>query len=493
MAVLNPLDADGPLEIALDEPPAVVAPPPSSEVGRRYRRIAFFLALTDVSCVVTALLLAWVVRFGLEPVSTAYMAALVVGAALWMPVFQVYGLYAVRHLSASEEFRRVLSATSIGALLIVLTSYWSESDLSRQWVAITWAFALVLELFARRTWRYRVWRMRTDGRLSLKTLIVGTNDEAGRLTGALESPKLGFQPVGYVATSQDGHRADGARANGIPVAGKIDDLAELIESCSADCLFVASTAVSPADTLQVVQASRQTGVEVRVSANLPQILASRLSVQPVGHEVMAISLKPVRLTGMQAAVKRAFDLTTASLGLVVLAPVLGMVALAVRLTSKGPALFCQERVTRGGRAFTVYKFRTMQVDGDKLLDDTVDKSSPFFKVEDDPRLTKVGNFLRKTSLDELPQLINVVKGEMSLVGPRPLPVDQVAANLEMLGPRHEVPAGVTGWWQVNGRSSVSPDEALRLDLFYIENWSLSLDLYILLKTVSVILARRGAH
>jgi lipopolysaccharide/colanic/teichoic acid biosynthesis glycosyltransferase len=151
-------------------------------------------------------------------------------------------------------------------------------------------------------------------------------------------------------------------------------------------------------------------------------------------------------------------------------------------------------VTKGGAAFTVYKFRTMLQNGDSLLGDRLaDVSSPFFKVEDDPRLTKVGRILRKLSLDELPQLLNVIKGEMSLVGPRPLPVDQVAANLELLGPRHEVPTGVTGWWQVNGRSDLSPEEALRLDLFYIENWSLSLDLYILLKTIGVIFARRGAY
>jgi lipopolysaccharide/colanic/teichoic acid biosynthesis glycosyltransferase len=143
----------------------------------------------------------------------------------------------------------------------------------------------------------------------------------------------------------------------------------------------------------------------------------------------------------------------------------------------------------------MYKFRTMRDDADRLLEELeVDPSAPFFKLgAEDPRLTRVGRFLRKYSLDELPQLLNVLKGEMSLVGPRPLPAEQVAANLELLGPRHEVSAGVTGWWQVQGRSEVDDaDEAVRMDLFYIENWSLALDLFVLLKTFGAVLAKRGA-
>jgi exopolysaccharide biosynthesis polyprenyl glycosylphosphotransferase len=460
-----------------------------SSVARRYRRIAAALAVTDVACVLAALLLARVLRFDLAPLSPEYVIAILVGVALWVPVFHAYGLYAVRHLSASEEFRRTIGATSIGALLVVLTSYWSHSELSRQWVALTWAFAVIFELVARRLWRFHVWRLRSDGRLALRTLIVGSNDEAGQLSTALATPRLGFDALGYVSTG-----SSGPSPNGLRILGGVDDLVQLIQRNSVDCVFVASSAVGPADTLKVVQASRQTGAEVRVSANLPQILASRLSVQPVGPDVMAISLKPVRLSGTQSLVKRAFDLAVATIVGIVSLPLLVGIAIAIKLTSRGPVLFRQQRVTKGGVAFTVYKFRTMLQNGDSLLGDRLaDVSSPFFKVEDDPRLTKVGKVLRKLSLDELPQLLNVIKGDMSLVGPRPLPVDQVAANLELLGPRHEVPAGVTGWWQVNGRSDLSPEEALRLDLFYIENWSLSLDLYILLKTVGVIVARRGAY
>ena len=481
--------AERDVEIRLD--PQLDAPrvARSGGVGRLYGRIAGGLAATDVLCLISALLVAWTVRFGFIPLTSGYMVALGLGAALWIPVYHAYGLYGIRHLSAAEEFRRVISAASTGALLVVLVSYWSKSELSREWVALTWAFAVVLELTSRRLWRSRVYQLRTEGRLSVRTLIVGTNEEAGRLAVALRVPRLGFEPIGFVATTES-HSSP----SGHPVLGQLAGLPELVEEHGAECVFVASTAVTSKDALQIMQVSRRTGTEVRVSANLPQILASRLSVQPVGPEVMAISLKPVRLSGTQTVVKRAFDFAVSSIGLLMFLPVLSAIGLAIRLTSEGPVLFRQERITKGGRAFTVYKFRTMLVDGDRVLRERgIDTSSPFFKIEDDPRLTGVGRILRKLSLDELPQLLNVIKGDMSLVGPRPLPTDQVAANLELLGPRHEVPTGVTGWWQVNGRSSVAPEEALRLDLFYIENWSLSLDLYILLKTVGVLMATRGAY
>jgi lipopolysaccharide/colanic/teichoic acid biosynthesis glycosyltransferase len=146
-------------------------------------------------------------------------------------------------------------------------------------------------------------------------------------------------------------------------------------------------------------------------------------------------------------------------------------------------------VTKDGRVFRMHKFRTMRTDPDVSLDTT----TPFFKLQSDPRLTRVGKFLRRFSLDELPQLWNVITGEMSLVGPRPLPADQVAANLDLMRPRQAVPAGVTGWWQINGRSLVTPEEALRLDLFYIENWSPTLDLYVLLKTFGAVVGRDGAY
>jgi exopolysaccharide biosynthesis polyprenyl glycosylphosphotransferase len=482
-------------EILLDDHPEAApaapeaVPTAANHALKRYSHIGFGLAATDLVCVFAALVAARLVSFGVTSLPPVYAVAPLLAALLWAPVFYGFGLYSIQHLSPSEEFRRIIGACSLGVLLVVLLSYWSKTDLSRSFVAAAWVLTLGFELVARRIWRLVIGKMRARGRLTLRTLIIGTNDEAHRLADILKRRGIGFGPIGYVGTL-----GVQESPNALPLVGNFTGLVDLIREHSAECLFVASSAVRSEDMIRVVQASRQTGVEVRVSANLPEILSTRLSVQTVANDLMAITLRPVRLTRTQAVLKRGFDLVLASVGLVATSPVMLLSALAVRLTSRGPVLFRQQRITKGGRAFTVYKFRTMadRADG-RLSDDAPDKATAFFKIEDDPRLTKVGRFLRKASIDELPQLINVIKGDMSLVGPRPLPIEQVEANPELLTPRHEVLAGATGWWQVSGRSNLSAEEAVRLDLFYIENWSLSLDLFIVLKTVGVLLARRGAY
>jgi lipopolysaccharide/colanic/teichoic acid biosynthesis glycosyltransferase len=193
------------------------------------------------------------------------------------------------------------------------------------------------------------------------------------------------------------------------------------------------------------------------------------------------------------SVKRAIDLAIGMVALALSLPLWAVIAAAIRLDSRGPILFRQERITRGNATFTMYKFRTM-FDGDQPAcpDDSFDRKVPFFKCREDPQVTTVGRFLRSTSLDELPQLWNVVKGDMSLVGPRPLWLAQLEGR-ESYRTRHEMKTGLTGWWQINGRSDLDRQTALELDLFYIEHWSLRFDLYILLRTIGAVLSRRGAY
>ena len=417
---------------------------------RRYRAIAVGLAATDAACIVAALMISYQVRYSMRPMPMRELAIVAIAPFLWVAVFRAFNLYLPQHLSPSDEFRGIIGASSLGIVLLVVASYWSKAAFPRVWLGLAWLLALLLELGTRRGWE------------------------------ALADPASGFTPIGYVGSP--------GPANGLAVVGDIADLRQLVREHDADCFFVASTAVSAEDMLGVTQLARQEHTEVRVSANLSQTLTSRLTLQKVGGAI-ALSIRPVRLTRTQVAIKRAFDLAMASTALAVSLPLGAAVAVAIRLSSRGPVFFRQDRVTTGGRIFQMYKFRTMKVD----VDSPADTSAPFFKLQSDPRLTRVGAVLRRLSLDELPQLVNVLRGEMSLVGPRPLPADQVAATLELLGPRHEVPAGMTGWWQVNGRSGVTPEEAIHLDQFYIENWSLSLDLYIVLKTFGAVLGQRGAH
>jgi lipopolysaccharide/colanic/teichoic acid biosynthesis glycosyltransferase len=423
---------------------------------RRYRAIAMGLAVTDAACIVAALLISYQVRYSMRPMPMRELAIVAIAPLLWVAVFRAFNLYLPQHLSPSDEFRGIIGASSLGIVLLVVASYWSKAAFPRAWLGLAWLLALLLELGTRRGWEAYRLRLKRDGRLSLRTLIVGTTGEAGRLAQALAAPASGFTPIGYVGSP--------GPANGLAVV------------------------VSAEDMLGVTQVARQEHTEVRVSANLSQTLTSRLTLQKVGGAI-ALSIRPVHLTRTQVAIKRAFDLVMASAALAVSLPLWAATAVAIRLSSRGPVFFRQDRVTTGGRIFQMYKFRTMKVD----VDSPADTSAPFFKLQSDPRLTRLGTVLRRLSLDELPQLLNVLRGEMSLVGPRPLPADQVAANLELLGPRHEVPAGMTGWWQVNGRSGLTPREAIHLDQFYIENWSMSLDLYIVLKTFGAVLGQRGAH
>lgn len=453
---------------------------------RGYRMVALGEAATDAICLL--LTFAILLRAGVDYVPNGVgLPAVILAPLAWVGVFHAFGLYRIVHLPAADEFRRILGATSVGVGILLLAEEWWSLPLSRSGLLLTWFVALFLELLARRLWRWMLRRSKRRGTLALRTLVVGTNDEATRITRAIGAPVRGFMPVAYVATDD----AQAAKLH-LPIV-VFADLERAVADLSAECLFVASSAASSQQVATVARLCRRSGLELRVSANVPDVLASRLSVQPV-EDVIVLSLKPARLTRAQAALKRAFDLVVATSALVLSLPLLAVIAIAIRVSSRGPVLFTQPRVTKGERVFTIYKFRTMVIDPDRALKGKlIDLTRPFFKLKDDPRLTPVGRFVRTWSLDEMPQLWNVIRGDMSLVGPRPLFLDQVRSDPEGMSGRHEVPAGITGWWQINGRSDVDYERALQLDLFYIENWSIGLDLYILLKTVGAIVARRGAR
>jgi exopolysaccharide biosynthesis polyprenyl glycosylphosphotransferase len=471
------------LELIRSRDGSVDGPARAGDALRRYRTIAIGLAVTDAACILAALMTSYQVRYSMRPMPLAELAIVVTAPLLWVGVFRAFDLYAPQHLAPPEQFRRVIGATSLGIVLVVMASYWSKSSFPRSWIGLGWLLALLFELLTRGSWDWYQGRLKRAGRLAFRTLIVGTTAEATRLAEILKAPASGFTPLGYVRAS-----VQAVPANSLPLVGDIEELRRLVREHAADCLFVASSSVSDRDMAWIGQVARQEGGEVRVSANLTQTLTSRLTLQKVGGAI-ALSFRPVRLTGSQLAMKRAFDLVVASVALLVSFPLWAGIAVCIRLTSRGPVLFHQERVSKGGHVFRMHKFRTMRTG----VASPVETTAPFFKLESDPRLTRVGRFIRRLSLDELPQFWNVLRGEMSVVGPRPLPADQVAANFELLSPRHEVPAGVTGWWQINGRSKVTPEEALQLDLFYIENWSLALDLYILFRTFGAVVGQKGAY
>lgn len=476
-------------EVATSPAAGVLVVGRSGSVREAYRRMYRWVALSDTLAVAAALLVAHWVRFGFGSPQRDFLLLFLGLPVVVLGVFSSFHLYEAYRYTPAEEFRRLLLAVTMGVGGLMIVSFWSKADLSRAWVAMSWAFALTFTLLARRLWHLWIGRRRADGRLAFPTLIVGTNDEAIRLADAMDRPGFGFRPVGMVATAHAGAPA------GTAVVGEISEIRELIRRTGAECVFVAATAVTAEDLKPIAKAVRVEGVEVRITATLPEVLSSRLTVQPLGG-ITALSLRPARLSGTQVVAKFTFDILVSGLVLIVLSPLLACVAFAIRVTSPGPVLYRQRRVGLRGRPFTMLKFRTMRQGADReveVLRESRGVTDVMFKLKDDPRVTPVGGWLRRFSLDELPQLFNVVRGDMSLVGPRPPLPEEVTRYEDWHFDRLEVPPGITGLWQVSGRSDLPFDDCVRLDLFYIENWSLAYDLYILAKTVPVLLSKRGAY
>jgi exopolysaccharide biosynthesis polyprenyl glycosylphosphotransferase len=461
-----------------------------SDISRQYRSHYVLMGLTDSLAVFSAMLLAYQLRFD-ELLPTLDFWLLLLTVPLVTPVvYLTMRLYRVHQYSTAEEVRRIIVAISLIISATVMVSFWSKASFSRMWMLLSWALGLVLALSVRRLWHWRIRRMRLKGKLTFRTLIVGANLEAERLAATMTTKELGFQPVGFVAGSTDALYLDDQR-----VVGPVGRIRELIRETRADCLFVASSAVTPEDVVQIMKARRLENVEVRFTANLPTVLSSRLAPQTIGG-VMTLSVNVLQLTRFQAAAKRFCDILISGFGLLLLLPLFAAVAVAIKATSPGRVVFRQERIGLRGRPFTLLKFRTMVAGADLLLNDLRARNEadgPLFKLRQDPRVTKVGAILRRYSIDELPQLWNVLKGEMSLVGPRPPLADEVALYEEWQHDRLEVRPGITGLWQVSGRSELSFEDYVRLDLFYVENWSIAYDLFILSKTVPLLVSARGAY
>ena len=473
------------LRVLGDDLPTVTWPSARSA----YRRLYRWVALGDVIAIELALLVAYWIRFGVRA-PTEDFGLLLAGAPVF--VLAAYGfahLYEAFRFAPAEEFRRIVFAVSAAIGVIMLDSFWLQANLSRAWVGTSWVLALLFALLVRRSWHMRFGQLRGQGKLAFPTVIVGENEEARRLLQIMSSPSFGFHPIGVVATADVGIEL------GLPVLGSIGQLREVLEASGAECVFVAASAVDNADMKSIARAVHLADVEVRITATLPDVLASRLTVQPLGG-LTALSLKPVRLSGAQVVAKFTFDILLSGLLLIVLSPALIAIAIAVKATSSGPVLYRQVRIGLRGRPFTMLKFRTMRSGSDRDVETLRTEHrvhDVMFKIKDDPRVTSLGRLLRRFSLDELPQLLNVTKGDMSLVGPRPALPEEVAKYEDWHMDRLEVPPGITGLWQISGRADLSFDECVQLDLFYIENWSLTYELFILGKTIPVMVSQRGAY
>jgi len=326
-----------------------------------------------------------------------------------------------------------------------------------------------------------------------RIVIVGAGEVGRRVMRTVVArPDLGYEIVGYVDDNPD--KGEG-KIGRFPGFGSVDNLSKLIEGEEVDEVIITLPWNYHRRILSVLRACARREVKARLVPDIFQMSLSRVEVGDLGG-LPLIEIQEIAFSQIELAIKRIIDLSAAIVGLMVGWPILVFIAIAIKLDSRGPVLFRQLRVGQHGHHFWIYKFRTMRVGAENELDTLRDRNEAdgaIFKMRDDPRITRTGFILRQTSLDELPQLINVLKGDMSMVGPRPPIPEEVAQYLPWHKRRLSVPPGITGLWQVSGRSELTFDEMVLLDLYYIEHWSPWMDISILLRTVPKVLARDGAY
>jgi exopolysaccharide biosynthesis polyprenyl glycosylphosphotransferase len=320
-----------------------------------------------------------------------------------------------------------------------------------------------------------------------RALLVGSGKRIDGVARALAArARARVLLVGYISLTQ---RAE----NGLRSLGNLADLPDVLDREGVEEVFIADHDFPQDETLELVDQCQRRGVDVHIAPSAMELLFDRAEYVP--GPVPLFTLRPLMFEGIDYALKRTVDLVLSVVGLILISPVLLVIAIAVKLSSRGPVIYRSIRPGLGGKPFCCFKFRTMREHADQIqadLESLNEKSGALFKIRDDPRLTAIGKFLRRYSLDELPQLFNVVRAEMSLVGPRPLPVRDFERLDDWHRKRYLVLPGITGLWQVSGRSELDFDDLVRLDFLYLERWSILLDLSILLRTIPAVLSRRGA-
>jgi len=458
---------------------------------RWQRRYSMFLLTADVFAAVGGLLLA--VLIDLDKT---------VGPAWWMtfvwPALVVLANGTTRSYeprfwgAGNEEFRRVFDAgvrlLAVGGLI---TLAWHLHGL-RTFIILGIPLTVALGLGGRYGLRQLLLALRRRNVAQHRVILVGRERSVAEFTARVRSePACGLRIVGACVDN-----ARGTTVGDVPVVGDSTTIQDAVDATGADTVAVTSfNELSQEDVRKLSWELEHTRATLMVAPRLTDVSGPRLTVRPVAGVPM-LNIEPPEFRGARRVIKGAFDRVAAAILVFLLLPALITIALAIRLTSRGPALFRQERIGRHGRNFTMFKFRTMVVDAEERLNELValnEGSGLLFKIRRDPRVTSVGRWLRRLSLDELPQLFNVLTGDMSLVGPRPPLASEVSGYEDEVYRRLLVKPGLTGLWQVSGRSDIAWAEAVRLDLFYVENWSLTLDLAILWRTLNAVVRARGAY
>lgn len=472
---------------------------------KRQRRIFILAALgSDILMLALSFAIAYVIRFYSElpifddvvPVPSVQLAIMGVLLPTWIIVFALFNLYNIHYLlGGTDEYARVFNATAVVfALVIIATFFFPVVRISRGWLTIAAVTAFLLITLQRFILRRIVYRLRRHGFLTTRTLIIGTNEEARAIAHQFQTmPTAGAELIGFA----DNVLPVGSRVDGkLHVISTLDSLPTVVEANRVEEIVVSTSSLERQDLIRVFQMFGQSpDVELRLSSGLFEIFTTGVHVKEIGS-VPLVSIKKFRLNGLEMAIKTVMDYLLTIALLLVLAPVMLAIAILIKFDSPGPIFHRRRVLGRGDRPFDAYKFRTMYVNGQEILAQHPELEQELAanqKLRNDPRVTPLGRHLRRYSLDELPQLFNVLKGQMSLVGPRMISPEEAQKYGRWRMNLLTVKPGITGLWQVSGRSDVSYEERIRFDMYYIRNYTIWLDLQILINTIPVVIRGRGAY
>ena len=471
--------------------------PANSDWRRRYAR---YLTITDAITIVWVVFgtqIAWLgldadidTRTNLRLGDFSYWVFSSLLVILWLGALTLNDTRNYRVIgTGSAEYKRIFDASFALFGGIAILAFLLRIDVARGFLLLSLPLGVLL-LFAER-WLWRQWlaAQRASGKYSARVLLVGSPDSIAQVANELKrTPTAGYFVVG--ACGPTGVIGDMIPGTNIPIMGSVSAIERAITETCADTVVITSTDDLPPNKVKEISWGLEAGRQHLVLApNIVDIAGPRIHTRPVAG-LPLIHVETPRFSRGERALKRTFDIIAAGVALVVFSLVLVGVALAVKLTSQGPVLYKHERIGLHGKPFRMLKFRSMRVGADvelaRLLDEQGTSTQPLFKVMNDPRITPIGRFIRKYSLDEFPQLFNVLGGTMSIVGPRPQIAAEVALYSDAARRRLLARPGITGLWQVSGRSSLDWDQTVRLDLYYVENWSLIGDVTILLRTIRAV-------
>jgi exopolysaccharide biosynthesis polyprenyl glycosylphosphotransferase len=476
----------------------------------KLRAVRIVLVITDILTVGAAFWLAYNIRFGnatvrlFDPFGTQdnpfYSLSVYALIPLWILLFAVFRMYDPAILFGGlQEYMSAFNACTLGIMLVVLASFLDPNlVIARAWLLLAWLLTVILICVLRFTIRRIIYTLRVNGHFMTPTYIVGANSEGVAIAEQLMGvPMSGINIIGFV---DDTRRIGEEVLPGLMVHGQTSQVGDLIKRFGVERLIVATSGIHRENMVDLFRNFvNSEAVSVWMSSGMYEIMTTGVQMQDVGS-VPLVSVNRVRLTGINVVVKMLLDYVGAFAGLLALSPLFLVIILMMKRTDPGPIVYRRRVVGVGGKEFDAFKFRTMVVNSQEVLDELLERDpdaraeyQQFYKLKKDPRITRIGNFLRKTSVDELPQLLNVLRGEMSLVGPRMITMEEVERYGQWGLNLHTVKPGITGLWQTSGRSELTYEERVRLDMRYIRNYSIWLDIQILFQTIPAVLKSRGAY